>query len=139
MSLDFSSDFGKRVAQRLRDETVVWLTTVRPDGTPEPSPVWFYWDGQSALIYSRPNNVKLANLQRDSRVSLNFDSDGNGGNIVVLTGDARIDPSAPPNDQMPEYLAKYRQLIGQIGFNPATFAQAYSVAIRVTPTKMRGF
>jgi PPOX class probable F420-dependent enzyme len=136
--IDETTDFGKRVAQRLRDESVIWLTTVRPDGTPEPSPVWFLWDGESCLIYSQPGKTKLKDLARNPRVALSFDTNGRGGNVVILTGDARVDEVAPPADQSPDYLTKYREMITGIGMQPDTFARGYSVAIRVTPTKLRG-
>ena len=51
---DTTTDFGRRVERRLRDEYLVWLTTVRADGLPQPSPVWFLWDGETVLIYSQP-------------------------------------------------------------------------------------
>ena len=47
---------------------MIWLTTVRPDGRPEPSPVWFLWDGETFLIYS----------QNSSKVALNFDGEDSG-------------------------------------------------------------
>ena len=34
MQIDTTTDFGKRVERRLREETMIWLTTVRRDGTP---------------------------------------------------------------------------------------------------------
>jgi hypothetical protein len=36
---DPATPFGARVARRLRDETVIWLTAVAADGTPQPNPV----------------------------------------------------------------------------------------------------
>jgi PPOX class probable F420-dependent enzyme len=135
---DFSSDFGKRAEERLRQETIAWLTTIGGDGTPQPSPVWFLWDGESVLIFSQPNTPKLRNIERYPRVALNLDGDGHGGNIVILTGQAIIDRKAPPADQDPAYLAKYGDEITRIGYTAAQFAAGYSVAIRLTPTKLRG-
>jgi len=43
--IDEGSELGARVARRLREETVVWLTTVAPSGAPLPRPVGFLWDG----------------------------------------------------------------------------------------------
>ena len=138
MLIDSTTDFGKRVERRLIGESTVWLTTVRPNGTPEPSLVWFYWDGAAFQIYSQPHTQKLRDIAKDARVALNFDSDGQGGDMVVFTGDAVIDPSAPPAHQNSPYVAKYQQRIAGIGLTAETFAKAYSVAIRVTPTKLRG-
>ena len=139
MQIDTSSEFGSRVARRLRDERIIWLTTVRADGTPEPSPVWFLWDGSTFLIYSQPNKLKLRNIARDPKVALNFNSDEGGGDVVVFTGEAKIDTSVPPANQVPDYIAKYRDSIRDIGMTPVSFAQSYSVPVRVTPTKLRGF
>jgi hypothetical protein len=40
-AIDEGTEFGARVARRLREEIVVWLTTVTPAGTPLPRPVGF--------------------------------------------------------------------------------------------------
>ena len=138
LTLDPETEFGARVARRLRDELIGWLTTVGPDGTPQPSPIWFLWDGESFLIYSRPSAPRLRNVECSPHVALNLDGDGQGGDIVVVTGEARIAPDAPPADAHTGYLAKYRDGITGIGMTPEGFAAAYSVALRITPTHLRG-
>jgi PPOX class probable F420-dependent enzyme len=138
MELDTTTEFGARVARRLRDEAVIWLTTVDADGTPQPSPVWFWWDGTTLLIYSQPNAPKMKNIAANPRVALHFDSDGAGGDIVVLTGEAvRADP-APPITNVPAYLEKYREGIKGLGMTPERMAEVYSAAIHITPHKLRG-
>ena len=138
MKLDTTTEFGQRVQRRLRDETVGWLTTVGADGTPQPSLIWFLWDGETILIYSQPNTPKLRNIERSPQVALNLDGDGRGGDIVILTGEARVDRDAPGAGDHPEYLEKYRQGIERIGMTPEQFARSYSVPIRMTPAKLRG-
>ena len=138
MQIDTSSPFGARAAARLAGETIGWLTTTGKDGTPHPKPVWFLHLDGDILIYSRPNTAKLRHIARTPRVSLNLDSDGGGGDIVVLTGAARIDDSAPISSELPAYQAKYRDHIARIGMTPESFAAAYSVAIRITPEKLSG-
>ena len=139
MRIDTSTPFGERVARRLREDLIVWLTTVGPDQTPQPSPVWFLQDGEEFLVYSRPDTPKLRNIGRSPRVALHLDGGRYGDDIVILTGDARIVEDHPPADQLPAYLEKYRRLIERNGMTPASFARDYSVAIRVTPTTLRGF
>ena len=137
--IDLSGDFGARVARRLDQEIVIWLTTVRADGIPQPSPVWFLWADQALLIYSKPNTPKLRNIGQNPKVSLHFDSDGRGGNIVIVAGTARIDERAPSVLEVGAYLEKYREHIARIKMTPESFSRAYSTAIRVTPTALRGF
>ncbi|HET8524146.1 MAG TPA: TIGR03667 family PPOX class F420-dependent oxidoreductase [Thermomicrobiales bacterium] len=137
-TIDTSTDFGARVARRLQEETVIWLTTVGHDGTPEPSPVWFLWTGSDVLIFSQRNKPKLRNIARSSAVSLNFDST-NGGNVVIFTGTARLNDAAPSAEERDAYNQKYDDDIRRIGFDLDSFHQEYSVPLRVTPEKLRGF
>jgi PPOX class probable F420-dependent enzyme len=130
--------YGARVARRLREEKIIWLTTVGEDGTPQPNPVWFLWDGASALIYNLNSARRIAHLRRSPRVSLHFDGDGKGGDIVVLSGEARSSPQEPPADQVPAYVEKYREEIARLFGTPANFAAQYAVAMRITPEKVRG-
>jgi PPOX class probable F420-dependent enzyme len=138
MKIDVGSEFGRRAERRLRDEPIYWLVTVDPDGTPQPSPVWALRDGETFLVYSRPDTPKLRNIASRPRVALHLDGDGRGGDIVVVTAEARIDSGAPPADRVEAYVAKYREGIRRIGMTPESFARAYSVAIRVTPNRLRG-
>jgi PPOX class probable F420-dependent enzyme len=136
--IDTATEFGARAARRLRDDLIYWLVTVGPNGTPAPSPVWALWDVATLLVYSRPDTPKLRSVARQPRVAVHLDGDGRGGDIVILTGEARLAPDAPPADRVPEYIAKYREGIRRIGMTPESFARAYSVALRVTPDRLRG-
>ncbi len=136
--IDQDTEFGARVARRLRDEVVIWMTTITPDGSPLPRPVWFLWDGdESAVMYSRPS-PRVRNLALNPRVTLHFDGDGDGGDIIVFSGTAAADPELPPANESPEYLEKYREHIGRIGMTPDTFAAAYSVPVRIRFTRLDG-
>lgn len=137
---DASTPFGERVARRLRDERVMWLTSISEKGTPQPAPVWFLWDEATAtfLIYSRADAKRLEHLQKNARVSLNFDGNGFGGDIIVFTGQAQFSTNDPPADQLPAYVEKYRDFIAQRYETPARFAAIYPVALRIHPTTVRG-
>jgi PPOX class probable F420-dependent enzyme len=139
MLLDPETEFGKKVARRLEQEQVIWVTTVAADGTPQPNPVWFLWDGETILIYTRPMYKKVANLKRRPRVSLNFDASTSGEDVVVLTGTAQFDPAAPPVHHNPVYVEKYRQGLASLGSSPEQMGLEYSTAIRIKPDKVRGW
>jgi len=137
---DPSTPFGERVARRLRDEPVIWLTTVDAKGTPQPNPVWFLWDEATStfLIYSKADAKRLVHLQQNSGVALNLDGNGKGGDIVVITGEAQVSSDDPPADQLPTYVEKYREFITSLFATPENFASIYSVALRIHPTVVRG-
>jgi PPOX class probable F420-dependent enzyme len=136
--IDESSEFGARVARHLRDDVVVWLTTVSRNGGPLPSPVWFLWDGaESVLVYSMPS-ARVRNLASNGNVSLNFDGDRRGGDVVVLSASAVEEPDAPAVHANPDYLTKYGASIERIGHTPKSFAEKYCVPLRVTIKRVRG-
>jgi PPOX class probable F420-dependent enzyme len=141
MSVIPDSDFGTRVRTRLREEKVVWFTTTGADGTPQPNPVWFMWEeaDETVLIYNRDDAKRIEHVAVRPRVSLNFDGDGDGGNIVVMAGVAEQALDVPPASEHEAFIAKYREGIAGIGMDPSNFAQSYTVALRVRVTKVRGF
>ena len=139
MVIDTSTEFGRRVEARLQQDQLLWLTTVASDYTPQPALIWFYWDGETVLVYSQPNAPKLRNIAVHPTVSLNFQANDEGEDVIVLTGEAVVDPSAPPSNRHDEYRQKYARGTIQIGMTPESLAAEFSVALRVTPTKVRGF
>lgn len=132
-------EINAELEKRLREEKTIWLTTVRDDGQPQPAPVWYLWDAGTLLIYSQPTAQKLRNIAQNRKVSISFkhtDDYGEEG-LVVILGEARLDPSAPPSNEVPAYLEKYKQGIADIGYTPDDLAKAFSVAFRVKPTRIR--
>lgn len=136
--IDLSTEFGKRALRRLKDTPIIWLTTVSQDGTPQPRPVWFLWTGETFLIFSRPEGAKLRHIARNSRVALHLDSDGQGGDIIVILGEAVIEPQGPTAQEMTAYIRKYEHGMAHLGLNPEQFRARYASMIRVTPTTLRG-
>ena len=136
--IDQNTEFGARVARRLREESVVWLTTVTPSGAPLPRPVGFLWDGGEMVSMYSQRGARVRNIAANPKVTLHFDGDGRGGDIVVLSGVAQLDPDAPPADAVPARLEKYSGLIEQFGMAPASYAERFSVPIRIRLTRIDG-
>ena len=135
-AIDRNDERGAHAAARLENDLIGWLTTVAPDGTPQTSPIWFLWDGETFLIYSL-ESARIRNVEQHARVSLNLDGNGLGGDIVVIEADAAIDRTAPAADENPAYLAKYQPVMDGYGWTPQWFAGRYSMPLRLTPTKYR--
>lgn len=135
--MDWNSSEGKRLAERLGREEVIWLTTVRKDGTPTPTPVWFLWEGETILIYTIPGTLKLKNIAANPHVSLNLNSDAHGGQVVVFTGTIAIEKDEVPAIQNQAYLQKYQEGIKDIQMTPETFSRQFSVPLRFHPTHIR--
>jgi PPOX class probable F420-dependent enzyme len=122
-----------QIEKHLRDDQIVWLTTVTPSGRPAPRPVWFFWDGTAAIIYSMPDAAKLRHIAANDQVSLHFNSTPGGGDVVVISGRATVS-AAPPPSAVPELLDKYLGTITAMGYTQEWY-DSYNTAIRVTPDR----
>jgi len=123
--------------RRLRQETVIWLTTVSNVGQPQSSPVWFLWDGGEFLIYGSADGKKTRNIESNPRVGLHLDGNGEGGGIVIFEGTATVDRQGPPARTVEAYVAKYRERIEAYGWTLEQLEKDYPHVIRVRPARAR--
>ncbi|WP_280267702.1 TIGR03667 family PPOX class F420-dependent oxidoreductase [Nocardia wallacei] len=137
--VDVSTEFGAHVAERLGRETIAWLTTVGRSGTPQPNPVWFLWRDGEFLVFSQANQAKLKNITGNPRISLHLNSTEHGGEVAVLTGDARIDEAGATPEEIAEFSTKYTQGFVDIKMPAEQFYATYSTLIRIRPDRLRGF
>ena len=137
--IDFTSRLGRHVKRRLRQEQIIWLTTIDSNNAPQPRPVWFHWDDETILIFSERGKAKLRHIARNPKVSLNFNTDEDGGDVAVIGGEAKIMEDPPPGNRVKAYLRKYREGIKNLDMTVAEFSAAYTVPILVTPKALRGF
>jgi PPOX class probable F420-dependent enzyme len=130
--------FERRVRRRLREEQVIWLTTVGADGTPQPNPVWFWWEDDEVIVYNRPDAHRISHVRSRPQVALHFDGNGRGGDIVVLRGTAHVDDQVPPAYQHSGYATKYRSGMVRVSGGGEQFSEDYSVRFRIQVTGVRG-
>ena len=138
--IDPTTRAGARALERLDRELVAWLTTVTPAGQPQPSPVWFLWLDGEVLLLSRAATPRAANIRANPRVALSFDGDGDGGDTVVLEGEARIvREQASLADVPAAYVKKYAAKLAAFGWTMESMLVDYPVEIRVRPTRVRAW
>jgi PPOX class probable F420-dependent enzyme len=125
---------SKHVQTRLKRELIIWLATVSRDGHPHVVPVWFWWDGESVLIYAIPGQ-KVRDIEANPHVALHLNTDALGEDVVRIDGTAKIDPKQPPAYRVPNFVRKYREQIQGLDWTPKVFSDKYHVAIRIQPTR----
>jgi len=139
--LDLNTKFGRFAKKYLKSEYFIWLTTVDSTGTPQPRPVWFIWEDDSVLIFSQAQAYKVKHIQKNPNVALHFNSADTLGEkrLIMFTGTASIATNCPPANKVRAYLRKYKSGIAGLKMIPDEFGKEYSVAIRTTPTNLRGW
>jgi PPOX class probable F420-dependent enzyme len=127
------------VAERLASAQLAWLTTVRADGQPQSSYVWFHFDGTDLLICSLPTAGKVRNVRSSPLVSFHLDGDGSGGAVLTIDATAEITGEVSP-ERLTAYLAKYDEAIRtQLNTTPEQVRAEYSATLRITPTRIRSW
>ncbi|MFL5678305.1 MAG: pyridoxamine 5'-phosphate oxidase family protein, partial [Chloroflexota bacterium] len=125
---------ARRVLPMLADERVVWLSTVRPDGTPHLVPTWFLWDGEALLVWSKPNAVKVRNLRANPRLMVAVGDPHADFNVGLIEAAAELgDPAATA---IPDaFFAKYAADLKASGIDVRSFRETYTQAVRISPTR----
>ncbi|MEU6074114.1 pyridoxamine 5'-phosphate oxidase family protein [Micromonospora sp. NPDC047074] len=92
------------VEARLSQEWNVWLCTLRRDGSPHLTPVWFVYAAGTWWICCESRSVKARNVVADPRVSLALEG---GDAPVVAEGVARAHRSGFPSTVVEAFASKY--------------------------------
>jgi PPOX class probable F420-dependent enzyme len=125
---------ARRVLPMLTEERVVWLSTVRPDGTPHLVPTWFLWDGDALLVWSKPNAVKVRNLRANPRLMVAVGDPRADFNVGLIEATAEL--AVPGATAIPDaFFAKYARELADARFAMASFRATYTQALRIEPTR----
>jgi len=92
------------VEDRLARERNVWLCTLRRDGSPHMTPVWFVYADGVWWIGCEGRSVKARNVAADPRVSLALED---GVHPVVAEGVARLHRADFPPAIVAAFAEKY--------------------------------
>ncbi|CAM3867389.1 TIGR03667 family PPOX class F420-dependent oxidoreductase [Mycobacterium frederiksbergense] len=129
-----TADLTPEIIERLRSDDYGWLTTVAKSGQPVPKLVWFFFDGTDIVVYTEPGAAKVRHIRNHPPVSLNLDSDGNGGGIIVIGGPARVDAEGVDLRTDTPYWAKYQAASDQFGLTDSM--GNFSTRLRITIEKV---
>jgi PPOX class probable F420-dependent enzyme len=117
----------------LAQEEVAWIASVRPDGRPHLVPLWFCWDGDAIVVFSKADAQKVRNLARDPRAMVAVGEAGADMRIDLLEAVAELGP--PPVGLPDTFVDKYRDRLTHLGLSVQRFAETYPLPIRLRPTR----
>jgi PPOX class probable F420-dependent enzyme len=123
----------------LRTDPVVWLSSVQGNGNPHVVPVWFHWDGERIVAFSKPNARKVDNLRLHPRVMLAVGTPGPHFEVELIEAEAEL-PDAPAEQLVPTgFGAKYLDLLRRAGLTLQRYTEVYSQPILLRPTRFLGY
>ena len=103
------------------------LATIRPDGSPQSSVMWFAWDGRRVRFSHTSTRQKYRNLLADGRVSFHVQDPGTAYRTLEVRG--RVESMEPDPDA-----TFYRQLQRRYGSDVPVLDADVRVVITVEPT-----
>ncbi|MEO8287844.1 MAG: pyridoxamine 5'-phosphate oxidase family protein [Chloroflexota bacterium] len=133
--LDLSNEKHAHIDERLRSNVILWLSSVKPDGTPHIVPVWFLWDGDTILIFSKPDQ-KIRNLRQNRAVMVALDDSKDGDDPIMLAGEATLLPRDEATAADPAYVAKYKSQLDSYNWTGESMSKEYSEPISIRPTRV---
>ena len=129
------SDITPAVRNFLDSQLNVVMSTIRADGSPQISPLWYLFDGESFIISTAKETAKWHNLQRDPRVALCVD-EPETGRMVVAYGRATLEDE-DIWDTTQRLVEKYvKEPAAVAAHMQRIFANWTRVIVRVKPDKI---
>ena len=112
----------------LEKPTFAHLATVRPDGAPQSSVMWFAWDGQRVRFTHTRTRQKFKNLAHERRVAISIRDDANPYRFLEVRGEVESIEADPGG-------AFYKSLQRRYGVDFPVFDADVRVVLTVRPTK----
>lgn len=133
--MDPTTATADRIRRFLEQEPVVWLSTVRPNGDPHLIPIWFWWDGETLLVFSKPDAQKVRNLRVNPTVMLALGDADADFDIGMVEGKAELLDEPLRVEWLAGHCEKYGDRMAAIGLTGEAFAATYSQVIRIRPVR----
>lgn len=115
------------------------LATVRADGRPHLTPVWFVVDGDDLVFNAGEDTVKARNLRRDHRLTLVVDDDQFPYAYVVVEGTATLSDDLAQVRRWATIIAERYVPAGQADAYGARNGVPGELLVRVNVTRTVGY
>ena len=123
-----TADLPESHADLLERPLFAHLATIRPDGSPQSSVMWFAWDGRRVRFSHTSTRQKYHNLLADGRVAFHVQDPENAYRTLEVRG--QVESMDPDTDA-----TFYRSLQQRYGSDVPVLDADVRVVIVVKPTR----
>jgi PPOX class probable F420-dependent enzyme len=126
---------NEKQAKLFTDKNWGVIATVREDGSPQATPVWIDYDGESVLVNSAHGRTKVKNIERDPRATVTvLPAENQQSGYVMVSGPAElVDEGA--REHIDKLAKKY---LGEDKY-PYLGPGEQRVIIKIHPERIDGF
>jgi len=111
---------------RVDDERIIWLATVRPNGRPHLTPIWYCFQNHRFWICTSGESVKTRNVQLNPNVSVSLED---GTRPLVAEGTVTVHQRPYPQLVIDAFIHKYDWDISRRDDPDGTFDALLEVAV----------
>lgn len=98
------ASFDPKVESFLKGRHFGKIATIRKDGSPHVTPMWYMYEGGKLIVNTTTSRVKFYNIRRDPRVCFLVDD---GYPYVMIHGKARIASERDANKDIEALAIRY--------------------------------
>lgn len=125
----------QELTEFLRRPLVVGFTTIRQDGSPQVSPVWYEYDERKFYCWVDADSVKARNIRRDPHVALCIATHDEPYKYVLVEGICEIVHDGVARRARSISTRYYGDQRGR-EFSREIMESGHSVILEVTPTRL---
>jgi len=105
--MQINREIDDSVIQLLTGKNFAFVATLMKDGSPQITPTWIDFDGNSILINTAEGRVKQKNVSRDPHVAISIVDQNNPYNMVTIRGKVIEQTSSGADDHIDKLAKRY--------------------------------
>ncbi|MBI1828458.1 MAG: PPOX class F420-dependent oxidoreductase [Thaumarchaeota archaeon] len=105
--MQINREIDDSVIQLLTGKNFAFVATLMKDGSPQITPTWIDFDGNSILINTAEGRVKQKNVSRDPHVAVSIVDQNNPYNMVTIRGKVIEQTSSDADDHIDKLAKRY--------------------------------
>ena len=125
----------QELEEYLRRPLIVTFTTIRPDGSPHVTPIWYEYDGGKLYCWVGADSIKVRNIRDDPNVALCIATHDHPYKYVIVNGNCEISHDGVTERARSIAVRYYGEKRGA-RFASETNRDGEMVLLVVTPTRM---
>ena len=127
--MQINREIDDSIKQLLTGKNFAFVATLMKDGSPQITPTWIDFEGDTILINTAEGRTKQKNVSRDQRVAISIVDQNNPYNMVTIRGKVAEQTSKGADEHI-DKLAKRYLGVDKYPFRSPTEKR---VIIKVTP------
>jgi len=105
--MQINREIDDSVIQLLTGKNFAFVATLMKDGSPQITPTWIDFDGNSILINTAEGRVKQKNISRDPHIAISIVDQDNPYQMVTIRGKVIEQTSSGADDHIDKLAKRY--------------------------------